>query len=109
MLAKIRAISPLFLQIVRSLPPTSWLMILGLGLFIWLGIFGHNGLADLEHLIRLKKNYSTQKEALVEEKEALEQELKNLDNPRYLKHLIHQELGFIESDKVIIQFHEKKE
>ncbi|MBI5300143.1 MAG: septum formation initiator family protein [Deltaproteobacteria bacterium] len=108
MFSRIRTIPPFFLQIVRSLPLRSWLVIFGAGLFLWFWIFGHNGLVDLEHLIRLQRNYTQQKQSLAEEKEQLEQDLKNMENPRYLKHLIHQELGYVESDEVVIQFQEKK-
>lgn len=106
---KIRAIPPFFLRIVRSLPLTHWLLIAGFGSFLWFWIFGSNGLVELEQRIRLKRNYAAQKESLAVEKEKLEQELKNLENPRYLKHLIHKELGFVEPDEMVIQFREKRE
>lgn len=93
----------LLLQIFHSLPLATWLAVLALSIFLWLLVFGHHGLYELEHLLRVKKNLVSQREGLEKEKADLNTELKNLENPVYLKHLIHKEMGYTESDEVIIQ------
>lgn len=93
----------LLLQIFHSLPLAAWLAVLAFSVFLWLLVFGHHGLYELERLLRIKNDLISQKEDLQKEKTNLNAELKNLENPVYLKHLIHKEMGFTESDEVIIQ------
>ena len=93
----------LLLQVFRSLPLSTWLAVLAFSIFLWLLVFGHHGLYELEYLLRTKKDLISQKEMLQNEKKDLNVEIQNLDNPLYLKHLIHKEMGFTEPDEVIVQ------
>lgn len=77
-------------------------------LFFWLLLFGNQGLYELENLRHLKASFIHQTEALQNEQKELKEELKNLDNPEYLKHLIHKELGYVADDEVIVKFPPKE-
>ena len=47
----------------------------------------------------------TEKNAdLKNEKQDLENQLEQIKDPEYRKHLVHQELGFIESDEWVVKF-----
>jgi cell division protein FtsB len=93
---------------VAGWPWTTWIFLLGVGLFVWLWIFGNEGLYELEKLFGVKGRLVQTQAELTREKEELEAERKRLKDPRYLKHLIHKELGFVEKDEAMIQFVPKK-
>ncbi len=97
-----------FLRFFHSLSVTTWITLLAFILFFWLLAFGHHGLYELEQLLRIKNNLLFEKEALVSEKKALNSELKHLEDPIYLKYLIHKEMGFTQPDEVIIQLQKKR-
>ena len=93
-----------FVQGLRSIPLTLWLVLFGLAVFGWFWIFGRHGLYELEQLRRIKAELSEQKIKLDQEKQNLEAELQHLHDPQYLKHLIHKELGYVEEREVVIKF-----
>ncbi len=62
----------------------------------------------MEQIVRMKRQLLEQKVQLEAEKKELEGELKRLDDPRYLKHLIHKDLGYVESGEVMIKLPAKK-
>lgn len=92
------------LHLAHAVPLGLWAGIAALGLFFWLWIFGHQGLYELEHLRQMRVELLQEEGGLLEEKARLERELTFLDNPAYLKHLIHQELGYVEKGELMIQF-----
>lgn len=61
----------------------------------------------MEQLRRTKAQLSEEKIKQEKEKERLEKELQFLKDPRYQKHLIHKELGYVEEGEMIIQFPKK--
>lgn len=96
---------PLFIfQLVCSVPWTTWIGLIALSVFFWLGIFGHQGLYELEHLRQTRATLLLEEKGLLDEKAQLEKELKLLEDPLYMKHLIHQELGYTEKDEILVQF-----
>ncbi|MDO8527627.1 MAG: septum formation initiator family protein [Deltaproteobacteria bacterium] len=103
MISRIQSIKPFASRVFRSLSLRTWLSVLGISLFLWFWIFGHQGLYQLEHLLRAKRGMVLQQKNLVDEKKELEAEIRRLNNPRYQKHLIHKELGFVEKGEVLIQ------
>lgn len=91
-------------QIFRSFPLSTWLILLALVLFLWLWIFGHQGLAELENLRQVRSDLSEQERELKKEREELEKELKHLQDPLRQKYLVHKELGFIQNGEVLVLF-----
>lgn len=89
---------------LKSIPLTTWGLSLGLGLFFWMLVFGRQGLSELERLRQLKLALQNEEQKLVKEKTDLEEELKRLKNPHYLKHLIHKDLGYVEENELLIKF-----
>lgn len=94
----------MFSKILRFFPLRVWLILLGLGIFFWFWVFGHQGLLDLEQLRRVRAELIQEEKELLKERAQLKQELKLLKDPRYQKHLIHKELGFVEGSEVILKF-----
>lgn len=56
----------------------------------------------------MKRGLILQQATLGQEKQNLETELKWLDDPRYMKHRIHKEMGYVEPGEIIVKFPEKK-
>ncbi|MBI4124936.1 MAG: septum formation initiator family protein [Deltaproteobacteria bacterium] len=90
------------------MPFSAWLVLIGLLTFLWFWIFGSKGLYEMEQLRGLRQELLEEKTKLAVEKEQLETELKYLEDPEYQKHVIRRELGYIEDDEAVIQFHPKK-
>lgn len=91
-------------KILRFFPLRVWLALLGFGIFFWFWVFGRQGLLDLEQLRRGRAELLQEEQNLLKERAQLKQELKLLKDPRYQKHLIHKELGFVEEGEAVIQF-----
>lgn len=62
----------------------------------------------MEQLRRVKQELLQKETQRVEEQTELKAKLKYLEDPNYQKHLIHQELGYVEENEVMIQFPSKK-
>ena len=92
-------------HVFRALPLSRWLILAGLLTFLWFWIFGAQGLYEMEHQRGVRQELTGEKTKLLEEKESLESEMRHLDAPEYQKHIIHRELGYIEDDEAVIQFH----
>lgn len=97
-------IIPAIRHFLKSIPLTTWGLGLGLGLFFWMLVFGRQGLSELERLRQSKLTLQNEEEQLLKEKGKLEEELKRLKNPHYLKHLIHKDLGYVEENELMIKF-----
>ena len=108
MFARIKSISVLLTEIFRSLPLATWLCVAALGIFLWFWVCGSHGLIEMEHLIRMKRGLILQQATLGQEKQNLETELKWLDDPRYMKHRIHKEMGYVEPGEIIVKFPERQ-
>ena len=87
-----------------SIPWTTWLILLGFVVVGWFWIFGHHGLYEMEQLRKVRSELLDEKENQEEERQKLESELQHLQEPEYVKHLIHKELGYVEEGEMVIQF-----
>jgi len=83
-----------------------WLWIVGSALFLWLWIFGNQGLYELQKLIHIRQDLQDNRATLEKEKENLKGELKALEGSSYLDHLVRQELGYVKPNEKIVQFQE---
>ena len=96
-------------RVFSSLPLIYWLVLAGCGIFFWILIFGHHGFYEMQKLLSIRHTLGKEKTALVKMQEELTQELKLLDEPAYIKHLIREELGYAAPDEKIILFNKKQE
>lgn len=99
-------ISGIFLFVKKVLSAFSfktWIAASALILFLWVWIFGQQGLLLLENLRHKKSELLSQQKKFKEEETSLKKELRNLEDPDYLKHLIHKDLGYVQEDEVLIR------
>lgn len=87
-----------------GLKPIHWLIVLGSVLFLWLWIFGNQGLYELRQLSTIKQSLQKETLNLQKEKENLTTESKRLEEPEYMEHVIRQELGYVKPSEKVVQF-----
>jgi len=71
--------------------------------FLWLLIFGDQGIYQLNRLTMMKKRLLYQNETLTKDIEKLSQEKTLLQDPKNLEPVIRKELGYIKPGEVIYQ------
>lgn len=91
-------------NIYHALSPSGWAGLVFLLLFGWFWIFGNKGFYELEMLKQQRARLLLEEKEGEKKKRQLEAELERLKDPRYQRHLIHRDLGFIEEDEVMILF-----
>ena len=59
-------------------------------------------MVELETLKQQRTTLSTEEKTIASENEKLKLEIEKLKDPRYQRHLIHRDLGYVESDELLI-------
>ena len=72
--------------------------------FVWLLVFGHQGLQEMEKLLAIRTKLNEEKTFYLKQKATLEKEQEQLNLPDYLEHLIREELGYVRSGEVVVKF-----
>ena len=92
------------LKIIRGFSTKSWIFLFGMLLALWILLFGSDGPYQLERLKQSEQSFLRQKEQLLSEQKNLQSEMKKMETPKYLKHLIRKDLGYVEPNEVIVKF-----
>jgi len=72
--------------------------------FVWLLIFGNQGLQEMEKLLAIRSELRAEHKVLSERKQKLEFEERQLHHPEQFENIIRQELDYIRDGEVVIKF-----
>jgi cell division protein FtsB len=97
-----------FTSIFRVFTPLRIGIVIAAAVFIWLLIFGDQGIYQLNKLTLMKKRLLYQRETLTKDIERLTNEKALLQDPKNLEPVIRKELGYIKPGEVIYQEKESK-
>ncbi|PIR26897.1 MAG: hypothetical protein COV43_00085 [Deltaproteobacteria bacterium CG11_big_fil_rev_8_21_14_0_20_42_23] len=83
--------------------PFRFFLSLGIAVFLWLSVFGDQGILQLERLKNIKNELQLKEKKLEAKVKELEEEQIILKDPKNLEMVIRTELGFTKPGEVIFQ------